>query len=78
ESVTVSGLLVGMDILTAIKAYEKKADLFIIPSNCLNEDGLFLDDISLSDLTQLSGRRVIATPSPISVLPKTIRKELIK
>ncbi len=78
ESVTVSGLLVGMDILTAIKAYEKKADLFIIPSNCLNEDGLFLDDISLSDLTQLSGRRVIATPSPISVLPETIRKEFIK
>lgn len=41
--VTVSGLLTGQDIYNQLKA-RHDSDLVFLPPNCLNEDGLFLDD----------------------------------
>jgi putative radical SAM enzyme (TIGR03279 family) len=47
ETITVAGLLAGTDILSALKG--KSADLILLPPNCLNQDGLFIDDISIED-----------------------------
>ncbi len=43
ETVTVSGLLTGQDIRAALCGKDV-GDLVLLPANCLNSDGLFLDD----------------------------------
>jgi NifB/MoaA-like Fe-S oxidoreductase len=50
--VTVSGLLVGRDLLRAMKSTGSKYDIAILPPNCLNDDGLFLDDVSLDEFRE--------------------------
>lgn len=57
ESVTVSGLLTGRDILADLKKTEGEA-VFLLPDNCINEDGIFLDDLSPNDLSESLGRPV--------------------
>ena len=47
ETVSVAGLLVGRDIMNAVK--EHAGDLIILPADCLNFDYKFLDDVSLKD-----------------------------
>ena len=55
ESVTVSGLLTGGDLLAAAKTVKADTDLFVLPPNCLNYDELFLDDMSMSDFHSALG-----------------------
>lgn len=43
EQVTVSGLLTGQDIFHALKSADL-GEMVYLPENCLNFDGLFLDD----------------------------------
>ena len=50
ENVTVSGLLCGRDIVSAVKKASFSADKIILPDTCLNFDGIFLDDMTLSAL----------------------------
>ncbi len=55
RSVTVSGLLTGGDILKTMQ--NSSADRILLPPNCLNNDNLFLDDMSFDDLDgKLDGR----------------------
>jgi putative radical SAM enzyme (TIGR03279 family) len=49
ESVTVTGLLSGGDILKALKK-SGESDLIMLPPNCLNPDGYFLDNLKPADL----------------------------
>ncbi len=51
KTVTISGLLTGQEIGKAIKKAEPEG-LVILPSNCVNEDGLFLDNWSMKDLKE--------------------------
>ncbi|MBR6801268.1 MAG: DUF512 domain-containing protein [Eubacteriaceae bacterium] len=60
--VTASGLVTGGDILKTLENTDKEYQLYIMPSNMLNEDMLCLDDISLYGLNEKSGRRIIAVP----------------
>jgi len=46
--VTVSGLLTGRDLLRAARRIDKDYDMILLPPNCLNDDQLFLDDMSLT------------------------------
>jgi len=50
KQVNVSGLLTGQDIMHGIENLKQNYDTIILPPNCLNNDDLFLDDISLEDL----------------------------
>ncbi|HEY3307873.1 MAG TPA: DUF512 domain-containing protein [Desulfuromonadaceae bacterium] len=65
QSVTVSGLVSGNDIVAALKDVEI-GDALLVPDVMLKEgEGVFLDDVSLEDLGQRAGCRVItfdATP----------------
>lgn len=44
NSITVSGLLTGSDIDATIKKLNKKYDRIILPPNCVNDNGIFLDE----------------------------------
>lgn len=76
EAVTVSGLLAGKDILNSVSALDDVGDCVIVPPNCLNDDGLFLDDLTLDDIEAALSRPVIqADYSPRETLTK-LRREL--
>ncbi|MCK5148829.1 DUF512 domain-containing protein [bacterium] len=49
KSVTVTGLLSGEDCRDAALS-AGPADLIVLPPNCINQDGLFLDNLTISDL----------------------------
>jgi putative radical SAM enzyme (TIGR03279 family) len=57
--VTVSGLLAGKDILNALSRMRLKNGLVILPPNCLNDDGLFIDNLTPSDIENRLGVKVI-------------------
>ena len=57
DSVTVTGLLTGRDILHSLRDERGEYEVFIPPS-CLNGDDLFLDDMTLNDLSQKLNRPV--------------------
>lgn len=58
ESVTVTGLLSGGDILKALKK-PGKSNLIMLPPNCLNPDGFFLDDLKPLDLEKELGIKIV-------------------
>jgi len=58
DSITVSGLLTGGDIIAVLKDAASD-ETVVLPPNCLNDDGLFLDDFSLEDVSRAIGTRVV-------------------
>jgi hypothetical protein len=59
ESVTVSGLLTGKNLLGHARKNLERFDTVVLPPNCLNDDYLFLDDLSLEQFQKRLGRRVL-------------------
>lgn len=62
-SVTVSGLMAGRDILDTLLTLRGKLRICYLPSNCLNADGLTLDDWTLGKLSEKAGFPVRALSS---------------
>jgi len=58
DSVTVSGLLTGNDILSALGGIQPE-ETVVLPPNCLNEPGLFLDDLAPAVMAETLGTKVI-------------------
>ncbi len=61
DSVTVSGLLTGQDIIDSFQKLGPDTTL-LLPTNCLNTDGLFLDNRTPNDLSERLGCRIRITP----------------
>ena len=59
DKVTVSGLLTGQDLLKEARARSNQFDTLVLPPNCLNNDDLFLDNLSLKNLELTLGKRVL-------------------
>ena len=59
DGVTVSGLLTGKDILGALQADANSADVVVLPPNCVNHEGILLDDLEQADLENQLGLRVV-------------------
>ena len=59
KEVTVAGLLCGEDIILAVKQSGFKSDRIIIPDTCLNFDGVFLDGLTLSDVSERTGTETV-------------------
>lgn len=57
--VTVTGLLSGRDILATLEKRKLKDEPIILPPNNLNHDGLFIDDLTIGNLEEKLGRKVI-------------------
>ena len=53
SGITVSGLLSGQDIGRALSAGDW--DVGLLPPNCINGDGLTLDDLTIPQLEELCG-----------------------
>lgn len=57
ESVTVSGLLTGRDVLDAFRG-DGEESVILLPPNCVNSEGLMLDDATPDGLARTLGRPV--------------------
>jgi len=71
--VTVSGLITGGDIIGQLRGMER-ADLIMIPPNCRNGDGLFLDDLDLDGLSRALDAPVLAPQSGFTELFTYLKK----
>ncbi len=72
ESVTVAGLLSGLDLLRAARR-NARADVYLLPGSALNVDGFFLDDLSLTEIKQeLAPAAVIAARNPADALRQLV------
>ena len=61
ESVTVSGLLTGKDMVHALREAGATGGVVLLPPNCLNSEGLTLDDLSTAEISQAVNMPVLAT-----------------
>ena len=76
ESVNVAGLLPGRSIIEKIKTAHGKFDYIILPAEALNENDLFIDDVSLDEICRsCTNSRVIAAVNPSDAI-EIIEEEL--
>lgn len=64
-SVTVAGLLTGRDVIKAVSDKIEGHEMILIPDVVLNEENIFLDDITLNDMEEALGipaRKIKSTP----------------
>ncbi|MEW5701022.1 MAG: DUF512 domain-containing protein [Candidatus Zixiibacteriota bacterium] len=61
HTVTVAGLLTGADIATQFRAATLDVDALVVPPECLNTDGLFLDDETIPELQDQLGLPVLTS-----------------
>ncbi|MCP4683898.1 MAG: DUF512 domain-containing protein [bacterium] len=59
DTVTVSGLLTGQDLLRHARIKTDEFDTVVLPPNCLNGDDLFLDNLSLDQFKNALGKEVV-------------------
>jgi putative radical SAM enzyme (TIGR03279 family) len=67
-SVTVSGLLIGQDIVLALQEASATGGVVLLPPNCLNDEGHTLDDLTAGDLSRQLGMPV--QPTSYDFLPQ--------
>jgi len=60
RAITVSGLLTGGDIVKSLRAHPVQGTV-LLPPNCLNDQGVFLDDLTPRDVAEQLGLEVIVT-----------------
>jgi putative radical SAM enzyme (TIGR03279 family) len=58
STITVSGLLAGGDIIEHLRQHPAEG-IILLPPNCLNEQGIFLDDLSPFDVAAQLDREVV-------------------
>jgi putative radical SAM enzyme (TIGR03279 family) len=64
QSVTVTGLLTGRDIIKALHDNTDSYDILIMPDVVLKEgDNVFLDNVSVRDIEEASGLKTVVTDS---------------
>lgn len=65
HTVNCTGLLTGRDIYKAVSKYDRDFDVLLIPDNCLMRgEDRFLDDVTLYELSEKLGKRVIRAVMP--------------
>ena len=72
-TIVVSGLLVGEDIYEALKD-QVLGDYVILPPDCVNDDGVFLDDWTLPQLESRLNKKLIPFPRSFSKLFELIEE----
>ena len=75
--ITVSGLLSGQDIASALSAGEW--DFALLPPNCINGDGLTLDELTIPQLEEMCRGMPVRVGSYdlAATLISTIRDEVV-
>jgi NifB/MoaA-like Fe-S oxidoreductase len=62
---TVAGLLAGKDLLESARPHVGTGDLVLVPDESVNENGVFIDDLSPRDLAGELGADVVPSWDPI-------------
>lgn len=74
HSVSVTGLLTGRDILKTLRKKNSLGRIILLPPNCMNQDGLFLDDLTPQGMErELGGKVVVGSYDLVSSLLKVFR-----
>lgn len=75
DMVTVTGLVAGRDIMTALRGKEL-GDLVLVPDVMLKEgEGIFLDDVTVEELEAELGRDVVIVPAtPRGIYEAMVRR----
>lgn len=70
ESVTVTGLLTGRDIIYTVSEVKQDGDVLLLPDVMLREyDGIFLDDVKVKDISEILGIEVeVIESSPAGLM----------
>ncbi|TDX52897.1 DUF512 domain-containing protein [Orenia marismortui] len=77
SEVTVTGLLTGEDILAKLTSVDDLGEITIIPEIVLNEDKLFLDNISWDEFVNKVPNLVVAVKNQaVDLVEKVLGKEL--
>ncbi len=72
-SITVTGLLTGRDVIKSLHENEDSYDILIIPDTVLkDDDDIFLDNVSIKDIEEAIGMKVVKTKSTPQGLIDTI------
>jgi putative radical SAM enzyme (TIGR03279 family) len=75
HSVTVTGLLTGGEIIAALRGRGNLGDLILLPPNCINQDGLFLDDLRPKDIERECGLEVrVGSCSLVESVYRAVKK----
>ncbi len=74
SSVTVTGLLAGEDIIEKINHLDRNG-LFLIPEVALNNEGCFIDEISIEDIQQKYSKNDIRSAGGIKDIIEVIQNE---
>ncbi len=59
ESVTVSGLLTGQDIIDQVAEQSSQYDAVFLPPRCINHNGVLLDDVTPEEIEEKIGTKVV-------------------
>jgi putative radical SAM enzyme (TIGR03279 family) len=59
NKVTVTGLLPGQDIINRLKKRKLNNTPVVLPPNCLNSDGLFIDDVTVPEMEAALQAKVV-------------------
>jgi len=74
DSVDVSGLLSGSDFIRAIQEDAGDYDVYLLPPNCMNFDGVTLDDETIESMKKKTGRRIIQYNGDLLVLRQLLEQ----
>ncbi len=65
--INIAGLLTAADIIRTLEADPRAATVYL-PSICLRDNSLFLDDLTLDDVRRITGRNIVSVePSPVAL-----------
>jgi len=67
DTINVTGLLTGRDILQTLKDKGFLHEVVVLPETVLNSDRLFLDDMSLTDFKKQCGNKVILAKNAVEL-----------
>jgi hypothetical protein len=82
QTVGVAGLLIGEDMLAGISEAGRDFDAVLLPPYCVNLSGVFLDEMTPAELSEILGSPVfVGEPSLVDTLlnvesPNCKRKQL--
>ncbi len=71
NSASVTGLLTGQDIFNQLRS-SRLGDILAMPANCLNHQGLFLDDWTIDKLEQKLNRKIVVVENDFQFLIETL------
>jgi len=74
DSVDVSGLLTGRDFIRVISEDTVHYDLYLLPPNCLNTDGLMLDDETIESIMRKTGKKILRYTGDLSVIRQALEE----